>query len=161
MSLRPLKLPSKDELVKRFIYNPNTGKLLHRHSLTGKHKARQEVGYIANSGYLLTWAVDNYYLVHRIIWKMVYNEDPIEIDHKDRNRTNNKLNNLRSVLEGTNQQNREKRNKYTGIRRKPSGKYMARIQIDNKQIHLGTFNSLPSAIKARQQAEERYNRKLR
>jgi len=42
------------------------------------------------------------FLAHRIIFKMLYGYDPIEIDHKDGDRTNNRPSNLREV---TTQQN--------------------------------------------------------
>jgi len=160
MKRKPLKLPPREQLVYRFIYNEDTGEFLHRHSLKGKHKANEPAGYVNNTGYLSTWAVNGYYLVHRIIWKMVHDEEPVEIDHKDRNRLNNKLDNLRAATECTNQQNRKRSNEHVGIRYELKGRYSARIQVNYKQIYLGTFWSLEQALEARREAEEKYNRKL-
>lgn len=40
---------------------------------------------------------------------------------------------------------------------KQSGKWRAHIMLDRKQIHLGFFDNIDDAIKARKQAEEKYN----
>lgn len=42
------------------------------------------------------------------------------------------------------------------VKRKNAIKYQARIGLKNKSIHLGTFDTLEEAIKARKDAEEKY-----
>ena len=53
--------------------------------------------------------------------------------------------------------NTQKNNKtgHTGIS-KVGNKYRVRIQIDKKSIHVGYFNDLDIAIKARKEAEEKF-----
>lgn len=46
--------------------------------------------------------------------------------------------------------------KLAGIYKTKNNKYGARISIHNKEIHLGTFDNLKSAIQARQKAESIY-----
>jgi HNH endonuclease len=46
------------------------------------------------------------HLASRIAWKMATGRDPIGlIDHRDRNKRNNKIRNLRDVSHGINRQN--------------------------------------------------------
>lgn len=156
---KPLSLPAQQALLRKFTYNPDTGELKHNNTLIGKHRQGDIAGYINNKGYYSVWAINNYYLVHRIIWKMVYNEDPIEIDHIDRNRSNNKLNNLRAIKLGVNQQNRPNIKEHVGIRL-INRRYKVRITVNSKEIHIGTFPSLETAIAARKAAEIKYNRVL-
>jgi len=60
------------------------------------------------------------------------------------------------------EQNRNKRvdsrNKIgvTGVSQHPNGKYIAKIKIPERQVHLGYFFTLGEAIKARKDAEEKY-----
>lgn len=104
--------------------------------------------------------IDNksYYL-HRIIWKMVYGEDPILIDHIDGNPINNKLHNLRSVtnLENTRNTKRFKTNTSgtTGVSQDKTGKYEAYIWDKYKKIGLGRYDNIEDAIKVRAEYQEK------
>ncbi len=54
--------------------------------------------------------------------------------------------------------NKTQRNNTTGINgiSNANGKYRVRIQVNKKPIHLGYFDTLDKAIKARKEAEEKY-----
>lgn len=98
---------------------------------------------------------EEYYevFVHRAIWALVHGTWPVgQIDHIDRDPSNNRVENLREVSGGINQMNKEVSGAvaYFGVRFKPStGKYEARIKKDGKQHHIGTFSSAEVAAKAR------------
>ena len=101
-------------------------------------------------------------LSHRVIWKMVYGEDPIQIDHIDGDAANNKLDNLRSVDAFENMKNRKvncsSKHGVLGVRQEKEGskKYLAQIKHNNVKVHLGTFNSFDEAVAARRAAEVKY-----
>jgi len=63
------------------------------------------------------------------------------VDHIDRDRTNNNLNNLRIVTARENSQNRARLVGYCYSR----GKYVSHIKINNKQFRLGSFGTLEEA----------------
>jgi hypothetical protein len=95
---------------------------------------------------------------HRIIWKMVHGEDPIEVDHIDGNKSNNSISNLREASRNTNLMNRPltKRNTsgITGVWfSKGKQKWTAAIKSNSKAIYLGVFDSKNDAAKARRDAE--------
>ena len=62
-----------------------------------------------------------------------------EVDHIDGNRLNNNIENLRIVSHHQNMMNYTKAKGYSW--NKASGKWMAQIQLNGKQIHLGSFTS--------------------
>jgi len=92
------------------------------------------------------------YKLHRVIWKSVKGEDPEQkrVDHKDRDRTNNKWENLRLDCEGGNDSNRglNKGIRYKGVRKRKSGSWVASIQYNKNRIHLGTFGTEKEATLA-------------
>lgn len=102
------------------------------------------------------------YLAHRTAWLYVYGEWPTdEIDHIDGDRSNNAISNLRIVQRKGNNQN-IKRSRVTntigvlGVSR--SGKkFIARINTEGSQIHLGTFNTPEEAHDAYLQAKRKFH----
>lgn len=99
------------------------------------------------------------YLTHRLIWLLVYGEWPEnDIDHIDRDRMNNRLENIRAVTRTENNHNHgvHKNNSsgYPGVCfDKRSKKYKARITLDGKQINLGYFDTAEEAFLAYQLAK--------
>jgi len=98
------------------------------------------------------------YKVHRIIG-MVYlgldiNNPNLQVDHIDRCRTNNNINNLRIV---TNQENmwNTTRTGYSWHTR--DEKWTAYININKKRIHLGSFNTEEEARNAYLEAKQKYH----
>jgi hypothetical protein len=86
-----------------------------------------------------------YYYVNRLIVDC--------IDHIDRNRTNNRINNLRSV---TKQQNSF--NSFgIGYSINKNGKYEAKIKVNYKTIYLGSFNTKEEASNAYLNAKKLYH----
>jgi hypothetical protein len=63
-------------------------------------------GHIASDGYWKIKIAGRFHAAHRIIWKILYGlPEDICIDHIDRDRSNNSLNNLRAVSARVNTQN--------------------------------------------------------
>jgi hypothetical protein len=78
-------------------------------------------------------------------------DDPSEIvDHEDRDKLNNAVNNLRIV---TNQQNQFNRNAKGYCWHKASSKWKAQIKINGVLLHLGLFDNEADASKAYQDAK--------
>lgn len=101
------------------------------------------------------------YFAHRIIWKLVTGEDPIDIDHINGNPSDNRILNLRSVTHAGNQKNLKKRQDntsgITGVRWvSQRGKWNAQVHSGGKAFNLGNFNTQEEAIAARKAAEIRH-----
>jgi hypothetical protein len=96
-------------------------------------------------------------LVHRLVAAAFLGVSEMQIDHIDRNKTNNSLSNLRYC---TNRQNTtyhylssETSSKYTGVYRcNRSKKWRAFIYINKKNIKLGYFTDEKQASEAYQLA---------
>ena len=93
---------------------------------------------------------------HRVIWAIVHSEWPEFVDHIDGNRSNNRIENLRSVTKAENQQNRKISSNNTsghvGVYWRPDkGSWRASIGSDRQ--NLGSFRTREEAIAARKAAE--------
>ena len=113
-------------------------------------------GYINNKGYLVIRLNGKDYKKHRIVGYaflgLDINNPKQQIDHIDRNKQNNNMNNLRIV---SNQENMFNKN-FKGYR-KYGKKYQSRIGINNNRIYLGTFNTEEEARNAYLEAKEKYH----
>ena len=96
------------------------------------------------------------YYVHRLVaCAFINNPDNKEcVDHKDNNKTNNHISNLRFATAKQNSQNRKLSSRNTsnvkGVTWKKSHKkWQARIKIDGIQIHIGYYDNLEDAKTAR------------
>lgn len=153
-----IELPSVSVLRTLFDYNYQTGVLTRKHNTKGgKGKAGDAVGCPNRFGHLRVKIKDKGYAVHRVIWKWVTGEDPGDkvIDHINTDPADNRWCNLRLVDHSTNCLNSDRKNKskvYPGVHMR-NGRWVARIGVDYKRIHLGYFPSMEEAIKARKQAE--------
>jgi hypothetical protein len=99
------------------------------------------------------------YLAHRLAWMYMYGDWPSSIlDHVNRNRTDNRLINLRLSNLYLNRQNVDlQRNNTSGVRgvtwNTALQKWHARISSGGRRHHLGWFDSFESAKRARENAE--------
>lgn len=113
-----------------------------------------------DNGYLVTTIDKSTVYLHRMIMGA---PDNIDVDHKHGSDTkfDNRRSNLRLATVSQNQMNKKKQKNntsgYTGVKwNKKTKKWIARIQINGKQKHLGTFINIEDAINARQKGEELY-----
>lgn len=124
----------------------------------GKFAGREAFTCVDN-GYRVGQLFNVRYKAHRIIWKMVTEcEPPAIMDHRDRNRSNNKWKNLREATPSQNLINRrlsDNKAKALGIRESECGNWEARITKNKKAIHLGTYVSKKAAISARAEASKK------
>lgn len=101
------------------------------------------------------------YLHHYILDIENIKETGLEVDHKDRNKLNNRKNNLRVTTININRANiNAKKDNKSGIKGvyyfERTNKWRTNITINKKNIHLGYYENLEDAIKARKEAEVKY-----
>ncbi len=145
---------TSDEVRVLFVYDPNSG-LLRWRDRARSRKADGVVGTRCKSGYLATGLIVNgkrkNYYIHRLIWLWVYGEwPPMDIDHVNRDRTDNRLANLRLTTESQNIHNQPARNPVglKGVWQQKSGNWAAGITKDRKRVHLGTYDTPELAYEA-------------
>jgi len=91
--------------------------------------------------------------VHRLVWFIYYGELPSIIDHINRDRSDNRISNLRVCTNSQNQVNKNiQKNNTTGYKgvylNKSKGNWFARVKKNGKSIHLGMFDSPEKASDA-------------
>lgn len=128
-----------------------------------QNSSRGIVGEIAGSeygnGYLRIGVDGKYYSVHRLAWLYMAGYFPEnQIDHKDRDKGNNRWNNLREVSQSCNMKNTGMfKNNKSGVKgvcwHKKRKKWRSIITVENKTINLGRFKNLTDAVIARFNAE--------
>lgn len=82
------------------------------------------------------------------------------VDHEDRNKLNNQRNNLRFVTKSGNAANSKLSKNNTsgvkGVRKARSGRWVACLMLNGKNIYLGTYDTIEEAAEARRKGEEKY-----
>lgn len=162
------KILTQEYLLECFRYEPETGLLywrerpLHhfnniknRNSLNGRYMNKL-VNSISVRGYNNVSINRKSYGVHRIIWKMVYGEEPNIIDHINGIKNDNRICNLRNVSQKENARNRAVLNSrntsgYYGVSFIPtSGKYSSKLYVEGVPLNLGNYNTLEEAALVRE-----------
>ncbi len=162
-----------------FKYDPVTGdlKYLERNPAMfddGKRHSREDIcrrwnvrwsnkntGYISPDGYVRTKIFNQLYLVHVVAWIYMTGETPVsDIDHIDRNKSNNAFSNLRISTESQNIANsklhRDSTTGFKGVtKRKNQNKYRARIRYEGNLISLGDYDTPEEAHEAYCKAAKR------
>jgi len=170
-------IPPKEVLEKLFYYDPKTGKLYWKIS-RGNRKAGTEAGHICTypngRQYRKIRIQGKFYSAHRLIYHMMNGyslRQDQQIDHKNGDGLDNRLDNLRVCTNQQNSQNRcVPKNSKTGHKGvyidKDKQKYWARIEHNGKKRYLRDstgrmyFDTIEEAIKLRKEAEEALNTKF-
>lgn len=140
-------------------YDPDTGVFTRRESSTNRVVPGSQVGWLdVSTGYVRIMLDKKTYRAHRLAWYYMTGEYETLIDHVNRNRADNRFCNLRPCSKSENGMNRRFQKNSTsgnvGVSfDKESGKWMAYIYKDNRQIKLGRFTEKEGAIQARLEAE--------
>lgn len=139
------------------LFRYEDGKLLRRIQ-RGPGKIGDVVGSVCTDGRLQVKINGVMYYVHRLIYLMHHGEVPEFVDHKDGDHTNNRIENLRPATRAENNRNARLRkdNKY-GVKGVAlhKGRWIARLRVDGKAVHVGSYGSMEEAAKAVAEARVR------
>lgn len=156
---RRLRVGQREEMgveaLQRLIsYDPATGILTWKNCPWSHAFNGREVGAVGSGGYRYLKVFGKLCLAHRIAWAIAYGEFPDGmIDHKDGNRLNNRLDNLRLATPGQNTFNSKvpshNKSGFKGVCWiKKSSKWKAAIGFQGKQHTVGLFNTKEEAAAA-------------
>lgn len=173
------ELPSSDVLRQLLRYDPDTGVFTwnerspaffpnsknpedHCASWNTRFSGKQAFVTHDGKGYLVGGIFNRQHQAHRVAWAIYHGYWPSgEIDHINRNRSDNRISNLRDVSSAENSHNLpifvNNRSGILGVdwyERK--GKWRAQIMANGKLIHLGYFADKRKAAQARRNAERQY-----
>jgi hypothetical protein len=150
---------TSEQLRSEVDYDPETG-VFTRITERGGCAVGSVAGWRGKKGYQHLNVLGRKYAAHRLAWLHVYGEWPTgALDHINRDKTDNRISNLRIATPAENQRN-------IGVRKSNTsgvvgvywfartGKWMAAVFLGGKNIHLGYFENKDDAIAARQKAAE-------
>lgn len=119
-------------------------------------KAGTRAGRLLQTGYRSIQVSGRRYQEHRLVYLWHHGFMPAQIDHINRTKSDNRIENLRSADHSKNQMNTDDRGNesgFRGVRFVPkTGKWVARIYRNNKEIRIGTFTT-PEKASAAYKAE--------
>jgi hypothetical protein len=158
LRLKTIPFPAAD-LLERFDYDPLRGVLINkRTNKPTNKKIRNRGSYISATSiikYTDSQGLKKYYntTYGRLVYTWVTGAWPdCDVDHKDRDQTNNRFWNLRLVTRRGNCQNRTT---FRGGVQKIRDKWRARIRWNGKQKHIGMFLTREEAEQAYLKAADR------
>lgn len=149
------KLPSFEVVDEQLSYDPETGIITRKTSPCNTVKVGDTFGALDKSnGSIIGSLFRKMWQAHRLAWLLYYGEDPGEmvVDHINRDRTDNRICNLRLASMVENAYNTIK---WRGITfHKHNRKWMVRISVDKKRIYLGQFDTEDEARQAYLKAKQ-------
>jgi hypothetical protein len=162
-----LELLSQEYLLSRLSYDPETGRLYWRKhedmppNWNARWAGKEAFTSVSEGRYLVGRICGRKRYAHRVIYKMVHGVDPVEVDHINRIKTDNRLANLRSVTSSVNCRNfPKKKNNTSGFNgvywRKDTKCWEVRMNIGGRNLYLGNFTCKETAIAARISANAKH-----
>jgi hypothetical protein len=137
-------------------YDANTGVLTWKAPRNKVGKAGDVAGSWSD-GYLKIAIRRQRYTAHRLAWLITHGEWPEGyIDHKDGNRSNNAIDNLRLATCSENLRNRPRERLY-GTFEPRTGRYVARIRHNGKLLFLGRYRTHEEAHQAYLEGSLKYH----
>lgn len=133
-------------------YSPDTGVFTWKTS-RGGWPAGREAGCLQWDGYVRIGIDGSQYRAHQLAWLWMHGEWPNRLDHKNRDRSDNRIDNLRKATQSNNLANTTLRHNNTsgfkGVSRvRATGKWIATIKVMGKSRYLGTYDAPQKAHEA-------------
>jgi len=152
---------TQSELKKLFNYNPITGVFTRLISTSSRAKKGYVLGIKNTKNQYLNVRIKNKtYLLHRLAWLYSKGYLPIQIDHINGIKNDNRLCNLRSVNNAENQRNKPIPSSNTsgcvGVYKSRWNTWIVRVKINRKQKYFGSYKNKKEAILARKEADKIY-----
>lgn len=150
---------TQERLKELLHYDPETGVFTRLVQTSNCVRVGDVAGSAHNRGYLTIWMGGGPNLAHRLAWLYVHGEMPEgKLDHHDRDRSNNRIANLRPATNSQNGLNRgilaNNTSGHKGVSwDKYAQKWHARISVDGNTYSLGLFTDLEDAVAARKAGE--------
>lgn len=155
--------PLTQEILKTFLsYDQNTGVFTWKAKQTYYTVIGQIAGTIQgtlpDAGYVQIFLLGKLYPAHRLAWLYVHGHFPDkQLDHKDHDRTNNAIDNLREATQHVNMKNKSmyctNTSGYSGVT-SHGNCWKARIGVNGTKVLLGVFNTYEEAVAARKAGEK-------
>lgn len=138
------------------IFEYRDGLLIRKVKVANVSKVGEVAGRVDKFGYVILKYRQKAYRCHRVVWEMHNRAIPkgMFIDHINRNKSDNRIENLRLVTPQDNSRNmgKNKRNSsgFNGVCFDSKlCKYRAYIGVDDKMVSIGNYDTIEKAVLAR------------
>ena len=145
-----IQYPSKEALDETFRYE---GGLLYWRHAAPKRDTSKPAGCKSRNGYLTVSLGKREnrkkFLLHRIVWIMHNGYEPDTIDHVNRKKDDNRIENLRDVSLSFNLMNRKDTHRLNALPKGITvqhGSYKAQRCVSGKNIFIGTYETVNEAV---------------
>ena len=151
------------EATRIFRYDEETGKLYWNERVHKRIRVGQECGRVTSHGYRKLRVFGKEYYVHRLVWLLKTGSWPNnQIDHINRNRLDNRIENLRVANHFENQHNKSiPKNNTSGIKgvtwNKRAKKWYVQLMFNKKQMYFGLYEDLELAELVIKEARKKYH----
>lgn len=160
---RPKGPLTHSELLENVRYDPDTGVMIWIKPAPRRNVGQPVGAMRKTSGYIECVVCGEFWRLNRLIWFYMTGEHPPVdriVDHKDRNRANNRWKNLRLATDGENQVNSDRWGEDRCIQKrigKNKTRYRVRIRRRDDSRNLGTYDTIEEAREVfRKAAKEQY-----
>lgn len=143
-------------------YDPETGIFTRKITTNPNSVAGEEVSFENDDGYIIVTVGGARLRAHRLAWVWMTGRWPDQdIDHENRDRSDNKFLNLREATRSQNLQNARLRDSnktgHKGVHYcRQRKKFVAQIKVNKKTVCLGRFLLLEEAVAVRVAAEKEH-----
>ena len=157
--MKKQKKLTQNRLKELFNYDPATGLFTRLKTVGNIANIGDTAGTLDFYGYIVIKIDGKSYKRSRLAWLYVYGYFPeIYMDHINRNRTDDRLCNIRHASSQCNARNAKTKNNntsgVTGVHfRKDTDEWVARININYRRLSLGKYKQFHNAVLARLTAE--------
>lgn len=154
---------TQEQLKQLIVYEPDSG-FFYWKKTRGPCLRGSLAGTKTKAGYTQICIKGKAYLAHRLVWLYIHGCFPLHgLDHVNRVKSDNRLDNLRIALPYENHQNlpRFRTNKSGAVGvcwDKNAKKWRAYIKLHGKLINLGSFDSFDEAKMARASGKIKYHK---
>lgn len=133
---------NREKLQELLSYHPESGVFIWRKS-SRRGFVGKLAGHVAKNGYIQIRVCGKLYYAHRLAFLYMTGSMPDVCDHKNRNTTDNRWENLRQATYSESSSNtiKKSRSGYRGVSwSSRSKKWRAKIAVNKKTIELGLFD---------------------
>lgn len=154
-------LITQERLQSLLTYDPDTGELRNRVRRNARAPQGAKAGSLTTDGYISVMLEGKRYQAHRLIWLYMTGEwPPMEIDHINRDRQDNRWANLRVVSRLHNSWNTnghaKAKSSVKGVAYvSRSGKWQVQMRVRGQTHYIGVYDTIEEAAFARAEAERR------
>jgi len=151
-----------DQIKELLNYDPQTGCLTWKVRTSRRVQVGKTAGCKSPDGRILVGIFGKLYKAHRVAWAIMTGEWPAnQIDHKNQDPSDNRWDNLREATKAQNMRNITRiASNTSGVKgvgwSKAAQKWRAYIRVDGAHHHLGLFEDIEEAKKARKEAESHF-----